>query len=260
MATECDPPSYPKHGTFGDLLKWHLAWGTRPNCFMHENGVNARWTLALFADLVCGDNVQRKSAQRNIANWQNGRLPDQRQDAERIANIFEELFGSDPRLIRWKNDLANALERGRAEQAARIARQSIPQRRPPDSSAYSVSEKTCSGVESSAFVGLKVVRNYPMGSSFHNLLKFHISTGTRPDRIFHKWSAFELAEIAFDERDEMFARERSLYNWQTGKYLPYEIEFQRISLAFFGNQTEYNHWRSDFHRAFYEASAQKMQL
>lgn len=258
MTTECDPPSYPKQGSFGDLLKWHLAWGTRPNCLMHETGANAPWTIALFADLVCGDSsIERKSAQRNIANWRNGRLPDQRQDAERIANIFEELFGSDPRLLQWKNDLASALERGRAEQAARIARRSMTQRRPPDFNPHSVSEETRSGAESSAFVGFKVVRYYPMGSSFHNLLNFHISTGTRPDRMFNKWSAFELAQIAFDDKVEMFARERSLYNWRTGRYLPYEAEFQRVSRAFFGDEIEYNEWRADFNRAFCQAKIKK---
>jgi chaperone required for assembly of F1-ATPase len=122
MVPACDPPSYPKRGTFGDLMRWHLEWGTRPNCSMHDKSENTPWTISLFADLVCGDSVERKSAQRNITNWQKGRLPDQKQEAQRIANIYWGFFGSDPHLTRWKNDLENALERGRAEQAARIAR------------------------------------------------------------------------------------------------------------------------------------------
>lgn len=120
-----DPPSYPKAGTFGDLLKWHLKWGTRPGCSTCDKEKNTPWTISAFAELVCGTAIERKSAQRNIANWQSGRLPDPKKDADRIANIFLELFGSTDYLVRWKTDLENALERARKEQTARIARQKI---------------------------------------------------------------------------------------------------------------------------------------
>lgn len=120
-----DPPHYPKAGTFGDLLRWHLEWGTRPGCSTYEKEKNTPWTISAFAELVCGTAIERKSAQRNIANWQSGRLPDPKKDADRIANIFLELFGSTELLVRWKTDLENALERARKEQNARIARQKI---------------------------------------------------------------------------------------------------------------------------------------
>ena len=119
------PPSYPKMGTFADLLKWHLDWGTRPDCSTTDCTKNRPWTISDFAFLVCGDNILPRSARKNVDNWRTGRLPDPKTDAGRIANIFSEFFGTDDSLSPWKTDFENALERGRKEQTSRIARRTF---------------------------------------------------------------------------------------------------------------------------------------
>lgn len=109
--------------TFGQLLEWHLKWGTRPDCSLTEP--NIPWVELTFADFVHGGTVELSSAQKNLGNWKTGKLPDPKNDADRIDRIFQELFGTDQDLRAWKEDLYNALERGRAEQEARIARRPV---------------------------------------------------------------------------------------------------------------------------------------
>lgn len=118
-----DSATYPHDGTFGRLLAWHLAWGTRPGSSTTE--ANTPWTESIFAGLVHGSSANLESAKRNVRNWKKGRLPDEKRDKERIENIFWELFGKDTKLLHWKADLEEALIRGRKQQAARIAKREV---------------------------------------------------------------------------------------------------------------------------------------
>lgn len=118
-----DSSSYPTGGTFGELLAWHLAWGTRPDCKIDEP--NQPWVKSQFAQLVHEEGLDIKSSVRSLRNWTNhGRLPDA-QDSDKVRRVFEELFGDDPNLCHWKNDLEDALGQGRSNQAARIAHRDV---------------------------------------------------------------------------------------------------------------------------------------
>lgn len=111
---------YPKDGSFAELLIWHLAWGTHPYCKTEEP--NQRWSKAEFAKEIHGDGASADGAKKNLQNWTiHGVLP-QPDQQDRIDNIFLKLFGNDANLDHWRADLERALERGRKEQAARIAR------------------------------------------------------------------------------------------------------------------------------------------
>lgn len=121
-------PTYPQNGTFGQLLEWHLKWGTRPQCSTTDRSKNRAWIETEFGLLVCGtDNLLPKSALRNVANWKNGKLPDAKRDADRIDGIVRELFDGDTNLLVWKSDLLDALVHGRKAQAAKIARLPVPE-------------------------------------------------------------------------------------------------------------------------------------
>lgn len=119
-----DPSTYPKGGTFGRLLKWHLeVWGTRPGC--STDAKNKPWVKSHFAQFIHGEGATLKSAEKNLQNWTNrGKLPELHHQ-DRVDGIYRELFGDDPNLQRWKADLERALEQGRKEQAARIAKREI---------------------------------------------------------------------------------------------------------------------------------------
>lgn len=120
--TDADPAAYPETATFGELLQWHLEWGTRPGCDRTTRGRNRPWTESEFAEFVHAGSAELNSAERNLRNWKNGKLPDDKKNKDRIERIFQELFGGDRKLAAWKADLERALERGRRHQAARIAK------------------------------------------------------------------------------------------------------------------------------------------
>jgi tetratricopeptide (TPR) repeat protein len=80
-----------------------------------------------FAQLIHPEKLELDSAKRSLRYWTNeGVLPDE-QDKDKVDRIYRELFGDDPHLQEWKADLERALEQGRRQQAARIARREIPQ-------------------------------------------------------------------------------------------------------------------------------------
>jgi WD domain, G-beta repeat len=110
-----NPIGYPKLGSFRELLTWHLEWGSRPNC-SRENR-NRPWVRSIFATLVHGESASSETAKKNLRNWANdGKCPS-KHEQDRVDRIYDELFGDDKNLKDWKQDLENALERGRGEHA-----------------------------------------------------------------------------------------------------------------------------------------------
>lgn len=112
---QTNPLGYPKLGSFRELLTWHLEWGTRPNC-SRENR-NRPWVRSIFATLVHGESASSETAKKNLRNWANdGKCPS-KHEQDRVDRIYDELFDDDKNLKDWKQDLENALERGRGEHA-----------------------------------------------------------------------------------------------------------------------------------------------
>jgi hypothetical protein len=110
------PVGYPRAGTFGELLNWHLDWGTRPGCSTATP--NEQWVRSHFAQLVHEEGLALDSATRSLRNWTNrGKLP-QEHDDKKWDRICAELFGDDPNLRRWKDDLTSALRHGRSHASA----------------------------------------------------------------------------------------------------------------------------------------------
>lgn len=117
--------NYPRKGTFGELLNWHLSWGTKPEGSTTEPNTNKRWVKSKFAQFVHAEGFDIESAKRSLRYWTNeGVLPEEH-DQDKLDRIYRELFDDDPNLKAWKADLEQALERGRKHQAARIAKRDI---------------------------------------------------------------------------------------------------------------------------------------
>ncbi len=136
--------TYPAGGSFGQLLAWHLAQGTRPH------PINTKpvlpWIESQFAQSVYDIEPDSptyekefEAAKRTIRNWKNGKIPSNKEDLDkkRVEKVFSLLFGNDANLCRWKADLEEALEFGRRQQAARIAnREVVEPQGVPDPTAY----------------------------------------------------------------------------------------------------------------------------
>jgi tetratricopeptide (TPR) repeat protein len=110
---------YPRGGTFAQLLNWHVAWGTRPKCSVTEK--NTPWIKFKLAQSIHEEGTDPASAKTNFRNWRLGKLPSAA-DEKRVQKLFHELFGDDPKLRVWKDDLQGALESGRKEKLARSKR------------------------------------------------------------------------------------------------------------------------------------------
>jgi len=108
-----DPASYPKNGTYADLLWWHLRiWGTRHDGSITERG--KRWELKEFSGLVFGDATDADVLAKNLKylrNWLGKGNPPGVSTA--MEQIEQALFGNNPELERWKTDLRLAHESSR---------------------------------------------------------------------------------------------------------------------------------------------------
>lgn len=103
---------YPAGRSFGELLEWHLHWGTRPN---HDKKKLKAWIAWRFAAAVYGKDTARKdytyfdTETKNLLNWRQGLNHPKGQEV--VERIFEILFDHDEEYTDWKNDLAAALTR-----------------------------------------------------------------------------------------------------------------------------------------------------
>lgn len=114
--------SYPKGGTFAQLLTWHLTvWGTHPKCSL-EKAQPKFWKLYRFAEDIHGGRVELASAKKNLEAWRAGRRAPEVDDQHRVERIFTNLFADAEHLRRWKKDLHEALEKERAEKQVSIKR------------------------------------------------------------------------------------------------------------------------------------------
>jgi tetratricopeptide (TPR) repeat protein len=122
-ARTLDLESYPREGSFAELLKWHWDWGTRPDCSTVTQ--NQAWKMYFFADAIRVGGLSQNHALRKIRNWVNkGMLPDA-DDVDTVKLIFDTLFGKNTDLAGWSADLKRALERDRAAKPKGGARHSV---------------------------------------------------------------------------------------------------------------------------------------
>jgi hypothetical protein len=106
------PPSYPKDGTYADLLFWHLyVWGTRPDSSVAERP-DTRWKARDFCAAVFGGSVTPDSEKKSYGSWIG--------DEERYApgnsyalKIAKELFGGKSKFAVWEDDLERARKKSR---------------------------------------------------------------------------------------------------------------------------------------------------
>ncbi len=113
-------PPYPTGGTFGELLEWHLQWGTRPKCSISER--NTPWKVNQFAVSIHEPKTHLNTAKQTLANWRKGTIPDLDDDVTqlKVEKLFQALFDKDPKLSGWESELRAALQSGREAQQARI--------------------------------------------------------------------------------------------------------------------------------------------
>ena len=114
---------YPKGGTFGELLDWHLTvWGTNPSA--SKDNRDRPWVLRNFAAALrigLPEGKDENGPEKNLRNWRSGTYhPDPKDD----RRIFEVLFGGNPELADWNDDLQKALDSAREakrKQAASVS-------------------------------------------------------------------------------------------------------------------------------------------
>jgi tetratricopeptide (TPR) repeat protein len=108
-----NPPTYPAGGTFRELLDWHLqVWGTRARSDCSIVSPNRPWVLSEFAQLVHEGSATLATAKKNLRNWRLKEIVPGPHEKDRIDRIFAELFGDNPNLAEWKQDLQRALREG----------------------------------------------------------------------------------------------------------------------------------------------------
>lgn len=151
---EAHPSSYSRDLTFGELLDWHLNWGTRPNCSTTK--ANTPWIMESFASLVHEPGFAAGDAARSLRNWRKpGGLP-KAALSDRIVRIFAELFGDDPNLLTWKEDLERALSRERALERDRRRQKAVIRAKKREAAATSLGRRARLPLPTSQFVGRSV--------------------------------------------------------------------------------------------------------
>src|SRR4051794_3438180 len=83
-------PPYPGRVGFGEVLSWHLDFGTRPKG--SPENPQSPWSNAEFAKAV-------GVTERTVRNWRSGRRPDGTGSIELV------LFGDNPAFVPWRFDL-----------------------------------------------------------------------------------------------------------------------------------------------------------
>lgn len=111
MIDSAFPPSYPKGGSYADLLFWHLfVWGTRPGGSTTERG--EPWTEAKFRKEAFEGNISANSEQKSYNSW----LGEGKRYSPGIGsalNIARVLFDGEPQFRVWIEDLEEARKRSK---------------------------------------------------------------------------------------------------------------------------------------------------
>lgn len=108
-APSAHPPSYPKNGTYADLLWWHMRiWGTRDGGNTVKPG--RKWGPKEFSGRIL-PGYPADDAASNLKNWLGRASPPGSSDW--IDRIEEALFGDTDNLQQWKIDFRWAHEKSR---------------------------------------------------------------------------------------------------------------------------------------------------
>ena len=103
-----NPGSYPKGGSFAELLSWHFNHGTRPEGTPAKPG--KKWTDDEFGKSVSSSRSDLDTYRKNSQNWRSGaHCPNV------IHSIEQTLFGSNVLYASWIIDLRTAHARARAK-------------------------------------------------------------------------------------------------------------------------------------------------
>lgn len=104
-----DPPTYPKYGTYADLLNWHLyVWGTRHSG--SSNRLGELWEPKEFREAIfgaCADDEINNKNDKNIRNWLGAGAPPK--IPAWMKRIEQSLFGESSEFTGWKEHLRAAL-------------------------------------------------------------------------------------------------------------------------------------------------------
>lgn len=110
-----DHPSYPKNGTFADLLTWHLeVWGTR------STGPPAIWELRKFREAIFG--ALADDEERLVYGWLGSGSPP---SPENLKQVIKVLFGDDPIFTEWRIDLTQACRDSRGKNGIKNKRSKV---------------------------------------------------------------------------------------------------------------------------------------
>lgn len=109
------PPSYPKDGTYADLLYWHLfIWGTRPGGSVTERGAD-RWTEREFRTKIFGANDAQESEAKIYKSWIGDGKSPHPPGPDFWPPIARALFDGEPQYEVWANDLDLARKRSKGK-------------------------------------------------------------------------------------------------------------------------------------------------
>ena len=111
-----DPPSYPRSGTYADLLLWHLrVWWTRPEGNTTQRGEDP-WEIAIFRDTIFKD-YKGKDPEGPSKKFRSyiGLYQKYAPSEGQARVIARNLFGGKIHFKRWENDLDQARIRSRGK-------------------------------------------------------------------------------------------------------------------------------------------------
>lgn len=263
-----DPPSYPRNRSFGALLAWHVAWGTR--AALGTTRRNAPWVPADLASLIHVAGTLPESAKKSFQNWRNaGRLPEP-SDADKIERLFSELFGDAPDLRFWRDDLRAALERDRGKSRAErkadaiafrnemmgVALAATSQEEPPSTQHATSLRAPASGGAMSEPGNGAYPEGYPRNGTYSELLTWHLRVwGTRPGCSFENSNPptnlliFMIAihgEQWWGTRAQM---EKNLGGLLSGESKPNSATKTLIEQQLFGDDPRLDAWKLHMRRA-----------
>lgn len=109
-----NPPSYPKNGTYADILVWHLrVWRTRSSGSRETRGGKI-WKDADFIDQVfIKSGTSYADRRKAFRSWTGGH----KIHAPNVSyhlQVCRVLFGETPKFEAWKEDLTRSIERSRS--------------------------------------------------------------------------------------------------------------------------------------------------
>lgn len=266
-----DPPFYPRDRSFGALLTWHVAWGTRAQNDTTER--NSPWTSADLASLIHAPGTRPDTAKKSFQNWRNqGRLPEA-SDADKIERLFSELFGNAPALRLWKEDLRDALERDRWKTRAERKADAIAFRNEmmgvaqvawqdePASNREATAQSATAYVAGASDSEHSVYPDgYPRNGTYSELLNWHLRVwGTRPGCSLQEPNVLtDLSHFAAMTHEGIFWGRKSFMEenvnlWLSGEHPVSPYSITRVELELFGFDPGLSHWKIDLRDALIKA-------